>query len=1139
MKDKQQAERLLNETFNTNFDRDRFNKFIKEIFNKIEIAPVGLHVGTDYINYIKSFQRIGNYIDDSKKAIDVLVVELNKETIYKDRARTKQRNLIAKYLDKNNKDAALVAFYGDDPQDWRFSFVKMEYQLAKDGSISKDLTPAKRSSFLVGVNEPNHTCRKQFLNLVMEEGKNPSLEDIEESFGIENVTKEFFSEYKELFNELKESLEKVIEKDQYVKKEFDDKNISPVDFSKKLLGQIVFIYFLQKKGWLGVGKNPETGKFRAWGSGPKNFLRKLFDKEIVQYDNFFNDILEPLFYEALATERDDDYYSRFNCKIPFLNGGLFEPINDYDWKGPGILLENSIFESILKVFDTFNFTVKEDEPLDKEVAVDPEMLGKVFENLLDVKDRKSKGAFYTPREIVHYMCKQSLINYLGTNTGIPINDIETFIQYGDLAQQLTSKSDIYEKYLPVSIKENSNKIDTLLKNIKIVDPAVGSGAFPMGMMNEIVKARSNLSWLSHEDKPNNYDLKRETIENCLYGVDIDSSAVDIAKLRFWLSLIVDESDMTKIKPLPNLDHKIMCGNSLLEEFEGVKLFDEKLLEEIPKDDSSRMEQIKREMDELHQELGEIYTGKKKDNGRKAEIEKELKKLERKKRDFSSMVKEETQQYTIDQVLQHRIKESRKKLVELRKLQKDFFKEESKKTKKELADKIDKIEWELIQDTLKEEGNEAAMQKLQQYKKNKSKPFFLWKLYFSEVFQREKPGFDVVIANPPYVGHKGGHKEFFQETKLSSLGKRFNNERMDIFYYFFHIALDVGRENSEIAFITTNYYITADSAIKLRTDLKDRANIRKLINFNELKIFESALGQHNLITLITKKNNKDLKCDIYSTQRNGIADYKILKEILSKKDNQTEYYSSSQSDLYDGDKNYIRILNNFSKNIDGINKILDKIKFNSTTLLNVCNISQGIVTGLDKVSKKHIKKLPDLNLTEGDGCYILNHKEKSKFGDSSIIKPWFKNSDISKYKTNQNNSQWLIHLNTDIDIEKYEGIFSHLSKLEKAIKSRNFDSGELSKAFKLNKWWALSSARKDFDFTVPKIVSPQRSYLNTFGYNDIPWYASADVYFITEKSKIFDLKYILGLLNSKLYYVRLCKNYFFIMSSLPNKTRFLI
>ena len=514
--DKQSAIRLLDETFNSDFEINRFIKFVKELFNNFTASQKECtkYIASQYKEYIASFDKIGDY-ENTRKAIEVLVVQLNK-TSSRDRARTMQRNFVANWLDKTQKDAALVAFYGDDPQDWRFSFVKMEYQLTKDEdgkvTIVKELTPAKRYSFLVGVNEPNHTCRSQFLSLIMEEETSPSLEELETAFSIDNVTKEFFLNYKELYLGLKESLGKVIENDPYVKREFEEKDISTIDFAKKLLGQIVFIYFLQKKGWLGVGKE-ETGRFKSWGIGPKNFLRKLFDKEIVPYDNFFNDILEPLFYEALATERDDDYYSRFNCKIPFLNGGLFEPINDYDWVGTEIVLDNSVFEKILKTFDQYNFTVKEDEPLEKEVAIDPEMLGKVFENLLDIKDRKSTGRYYTPREIVHYMCQQSLINYLETNTPIPRKDIEKFIQLGDFALDLTIRAQEQKRQyhgktfkideslaIPKPIEDNYKEIDKLLKEIKIVDPAVGSGAFPIGMMNEIVKARSILTIFFDEDE---------------------------------------------------------------------------------------------------------------------------------------------------------------------------------------------------------------------------------------------------------------------------------------------------------------------------------------------------------------------------------------------------------------------------------------------------------------------------------------------------------------------------------------------------------------------------------------------------------------------------------------------------------------
>ena len=893
--DKPNTIKLLNETFNSDFDVNRFAKFVKELFNDFSINQKSWSVWQEYQDYIESYVSLGNYTDKAKKVIDVLVVKLRKSSS-RDRARTMQRNFIAKYLSNAEKDAALVAFYGDS-SDWRFSFVKMEYNLIKDESgkavISKELTPAKRYSFLVGVNEPNHTCRRQFLELVMQETINPSVDEIESAFSIDNVTKEFFDEYKELFLELEECLQKVLARDKHVKEEFESKGISTVDFAKKLLGQIVFIYFLQKKGWLGVKKG------ESWGDGPKDFMRCLLGggpknyKPLVPYKNFFNEILEPLFYEALANDRsaDDHFYRLFNCKIPFLNGGLFEPINEYKWAETDIVIDNAIFDRILSTFDRFNFTVKEDEPLEKEVAVDPEMLGKVFENLLEVKDRKSKGAFYTPREIVHYMCQQSLINYLETNTSIVHKDIEKFIQLGDLALDMIIKEqeqikkygksyDIKEECsLPKSIKENYKEIDRLLKEIKIVDPAVGSGAFPVGMMNEIIKARSILS-LYFNEKRNDYDLKREIIENCLYGVDIESSAVDITKLRFWLSLIVDELDMQNIKPLPNLDHKIMCGNSLLEEFEGVKLFDEKLLGEVKKDVSFEVKQIETEIAELYKQKGDIVRGKSNGSSVK-EVEKEIKKLENKRQKLLSAPKDTSRDMTLDEATQHRIKESQRKLVELKRLQKEFFNAENRNLKKQLREKIDKIEWELIEETLKEQGNLEAMQKLGQYKKNKAKPFFLWKLYFAEVFQRENPGFDVVIANPPYVDSENMVKncnelrESYTELFKSAKGN------WDLFIIFIEEGLNLLRTSGVISYIVPNKLIGAKYSEELRGMLSTK-NIKEIRDYSRVVVFKEASVYPVTFVILNNEKRTDVSMTLMSSVEN-VANKNIIPIDIFYKD----------------------------------------------------------------------------------------------------------------------------------------------------------------------------------------------------------------------------------------------------------------
>ncbi|RKY88060.1 class I SAM-dependent DNA methyltransferase, partial [candidate division KSB1 bacterium] len=390
---KEQAKELIRDTFESPFDKEKFVIFIKNLLNKIEEKPFayqGNYIPDAFKPYITLLERIGKY-NDGKNKIDLLIVKLKKETSL-ERARTMQRNFIARYLKGSRggdlKDAALVAFVSPDEEDWRFSLVKMDYRFEEGKSVrikvKEEFTPARRWSFLVGKNEKSHTAKSRLVDILADDVNNPTLALLEEAFSVERVTKEFFEKYRELFIRTVDALDKIVEKDEKIRNDFEAKNINTVDFSKKLLGQIVFLYFLQKKGWFGVERDAD------WGTGPKDFLRRLFEKRYTDYKNFFNDILEPLFYEALNRERDDNFYSWFNCKIPFLNGGLFEQIGGYDWVHTDIIIPDELFsntrrtkegdtgDGILDVFDRFNFTVKEDEPLEKEVAVDPELLGKLY-----------------------------------------------------------------------------------------------------------------------------------------------------------------------------------------------------------------------------------------------------------------------------------------------------------------------------------------------------------------------------------------------------------------------------------------------------------------------------------------------------------------------------------------------------------------------------------------------------------------------------------------------------------------------------------------------------------------------------------------------------------------------------------------
>ena len=569
------AVRLIRRTFESAYDETNLRTLIAELFHKAENKDKfysGAYIPTAYRDHISSYKYICKYITPNNDELAVLAVNCTKAKTLES-ARTLQRNFVANYMKEHNKDACLVAFYSDeDRTHWRFSFVRFDNSFNFDTLKEQNIiTPAKRFSYMVGAKEASHTAQQQLCQLLEASVKNPELSDIENAFAVERVSDSFFEHYKELFLRLVDNIQEIIDHDQRVRFEFVNKNISAELFCKKLMGQIVFLYFIQKKGWLGV----ET--CGCWGSGDRHFMRSLFERAVNNGDNYFNDYLEPLFYEGLASERKKDcYFDKLGCRIPFLNGGLFDAM--YNWQNTDIKLDNNIFSNkdnsgILDVFDTYNFTVREDEPLEKEIAVDPEMLGKVFENLLEIHDRKSKGAFYTPREIVHYMCQQSLIQYINSKLDghVSLSDIEFLVHFGDVYSEIQDKAietESYETKIPEPISRIKNfaeQIDNALATVKICDPAVGSGAFPVGMMHEIIRVRQTLlnsGFIKADRKHTVYEYKRQIIKDSIYGVDIEESAVEIAKLRLWLSLVVDEDDITNIKPLPNLDFKIVCGNSL-------------------------------------------------------------------------------------------------------------------------------------------------------------------------------------------------------------------------------------------------------------------------------------------------------------------------------------------------------------------------------------------------------------------------------------------------------------------------------------------------------------------------------------------------------------------------------------------------
>lgn len=457
------------------------------------------------------------------------------------------RNLIRPYLGYGF-DAALAVF--NDGTNWRLSLIC---------DLKEDATSTKRFTYVFG--DEKAFYKTPILRFESLRTKANEFLEIKKAFSVEALSDDFFDEYRKQYAEFVKFLtgkEYVKKGNKWVEQETgepdaqyftsfkkDDKLVR--DYIKKMMGRIVFLYFLQSKGWL---------------AGNLHYMHDLFyDASDEVKGNFLDKVLEPMFFGLLNTKPEDRSsaplvngvgvkYIPNADKIPYLNGGLFqqEKIDEVDSCFPA-----GMFQSLFDFFDSYNFTIDENDPNDAEVGVDPEMLGKIFENLLE--DNKDKGAFYTPKEIVRYMCQESLTAYL--QTGIDDAEVKEHIA------NFVKTNDV--EVLGGASSELAMSIDRKLIDVKICDPAIGSGAFPMGLLRELYACRKSIE-IFEED--NAADIKRHIIQNNIYGVDIEKGAVDIARLRFWLALIIDEKEPM---PLPNLDFKIMQGNSLLESYKGVDL----------------------------------------------------------------------------------------------------------------------------------------------------------------------------------------------------------------------------------------------------------------------------------------------------------------------------------------------------------------------------------------------------------------------------------------------------------------------------------------------------------------------------------------------------------------------------------------
>ena len=745
----------------------------------------------------------GTYYTDSTN-VSVFEVVLS-DNCQISRARKNIQNTVRKIMG-HYAGAFIIFHYADgsnnsEAHTWRLSWLKRLDVHRKD-------SPAKRYTYLCG---PSYSCRTIAQRLdELQKTSSKTLDSITKTFDVEALSDEFFKEYKVMYDDIVQWItgQRIIKKDgkwvlngrfgtgpgnsvlnEFKKKISSDEEVvtkAVRDYVKKLLGRLVFIQFLQKKEWLKIDATISN-----------NFLLDLFNViDEKSKDSFIEAALEKVVYLLLNNEnreKDSEIIDHHKLDVPFLNGGLFErdQYDNLEIKLPKEFFHNETFKEekrelsetrlrdndnfftqcgILDLFNQYNFTIDENDPNDAEMGVDPEMLGKIFENLLE--DNKDKGAFYTPKEIVQYMCNESLITYLQTKVPNHNDEIRQFVLDAE-------RRDVPEK----------DKILNAIKEVIICDPAIGSGAFPMGLLNLLVALREKM-----ESSTQRVELKKSIIQNNIYGVDIEKGAIDIARLRFWLSIMVDEEKPT---PLPNFEYKFMQGNSLLENFKGTDLSQISVDTEVETYNS---------------------TSKKKKNDNIISS-----KTAQARFSFS----EEDDKYNLQLNLNL------------------YFKETNHAKKESLRCGIN----DCVKSYIKKQGVSSIDERvIDEIDPSANDRFFLWHTWFADVFK--KGGFDIVIGNPPYgVSIKGEYRN----TVVASLG---NVPDYEIYYYFIQIASRLLKNHGILSYIVPNTWLFNIYAKNYRLSVLLEWNLNEILDCSKFKIFSSATVYNSILLLCKTSNVND-------------------------------------------------------------------------------------------------------------------------------------------------------------------------------------------------------------------------------------------------------------------------------------------
>ena len=797
----------------SSYNRHNWLELLNDIFHhNVEFRQEPLSVPVDK-DMAKDALYLGQITLHDGHTLAVYEVELSDRVVI-ERNRAAIRNLLVSNW-RGGYDGALMFCYRKNESVLRFTYVSESWAFDKQGDYKKLSTDTKRYTYLLGEGRGCRTAVDQFKTL---RDSKQTLKDVTDAFSVEALTKQFYQDLFEWYEWAVDDKSNITFPNNTAIEE-DDRD----DIEKKvirMITRIMFVWFIKQKKLV-----PD----KIFDTNFLSTILKDFDPNSETDGNFYNAILQNLFFATLNREIKDEkgnvrrfakslkrdiktlyrYAGLFTIseeeviklfsEVPFLNGGLFECQDKtryidgvehcYSFDGFSravgrfadgrfkhrAIVPNILFfkpeKGLISILNRYNFTIEENSPEEQQVALDPELLGKVFENLLGAYNPETKetarnqsGSFYTPREIVNYMVDESLMAYLGNE---------------ETVRSVFSRDFIYDK----SKADEYKSIVERLKNVKVLDPACGSGAFPMGLLNKMVEVIERIS--PEEDI---YSLKLSIIEKCLYGSDIQSIAAQITKLRFFISLICDcVKDETKpnfgIPTLPNLETNFVSADSLIAKKKREAQLD---LFENP------------EIEILKEKLREV-----------------------RHKHFSA------KSASTKHRLREKDKEIREKLADLLSDVNNYNREDAKQM----------AEWD-------------------PYDQNAVSSFFdpEWMFGINEKF-------DIVIGNPPYVqlqNNSGVLAKKYADSNYQCFART-----GDIYCLFYERGWQLLKDDGHLCFITSNKWMRAGYGEKIRQFFVDHTDTKLLIYFEEVKVFESATVDTNILLFSKSTSRHQTACAVAS------------------------------------------------------------------------------------------------------------------------------------------------------------------------------------------------------------------------------------------------------------------------------------